>query len=61
MALRAQLGAMRGIVATHLDAALTREFGVQMVAREDGAGNEIEGISREHDRAVFDAHAGGQG
>ena len=38
MALRAQLGAMRGIVATHLDAALTREFGVQMVAREDGAG-----------------------
>ena len=28
MALRAQLGAMRGIVATHLDAALTREFGV---------------------------------
>ena len=47
MALRAQLGAMRGIVATHLDAALTREFGVQMVAREDGAGNEIEGISRE--------------
>jgi len=47
MALRVQLGAMRGIVATHLDAALTREFGVQMVAREDGAGNEIEGISRE--------------
>jgi len=46
MALRGQLGAVRGIVNAHLDAALTREFGVQMVAREDGQGNEIEGITR---------------
>ena len=47
MALRAQLGAVRGIVTAHLDAALTREFGVTMTAREGGAGYEIEGISRE--------------
>ncbi len=47
MTLRGQIGAMRGIVTAHLDAAITREFGVQMVAREDGQGNEIGGITRE--------------
>ena len=45
--IRAELGAVRGIVNAHLDAALTREFGVTMTAREDGKGNEIAGITRE--------------
>ena len=45
--IRAELGAVRGIVTAHLDAALTREFGVTMTAREDGKGNEIAGITRE--------------
>ena len=47
MTLRGHIGAMRGIVTAHLDAAMTREFGVQMVPREDGQGNEIAGITRE--------------
>jgi conjugative relaxase-like TrwC/TraI family protein len=47
MTVRAHLGAVRAIFTAHLDAALTREFGVEMVPREDGAGNEIKGISRE--------------
>ena len=47
MALRAQIGAARGIVNAHLDSALVREFGVELVPREDGQGNEIAGITRE--------------
>ena len=45
--IRAELGAVRAIFSAHLDAALTREFGVTMTARPDGKGNEIAGITRE--------------
>ena len=47
MALRYQLPAMNAIAAAHVEAALTREFGVKWVPREDGAGNEIRGVSQE--------------
>ena len=45
MALRAQLGAVRAITAAHVEATLTRAFGVEWRARADGAGNEIKGVS----------------
>ena len=45
--IRAELGAVRAIVSAHLDAGLTREFGVTMTARPDGKGNEIAGVTRE--------------
>ena len=45
--IRAELGAVRAIFSAHLDAALTREFGVTMVPRPDGKGNEMAGVSRE--------------
>ena len=45
--LRQVLGAVQAIVATHVECGLTREFGVQWVARTDGRGNEIEGITQE--------------
>src|SRR6202012_2327654 len=41
------LGAVAAITAQHLEEALTRRFGVQWVARDDGHGFEIEGISGE--------------
>ena len=44
--LRNVLGAVQAIVATHVECGLTREFGVQWVARPDGRGNEISGITR---------------
>jgi conjugative relaxase-like TrwC/TraI family protein len=47
MALRAQLGAFGAIQEVRVKAALAREFGVRWVAREDGAGHEIEGIAQE--------------
>jgi hypothetical protein len=47
MALRYQLPAMNAIAAAHVEAALTREFGVEWVPREDGAGNEIRGVAQE--------------
>lgn len=47
MALRAQIGAMAAIVDARVQSALTREFGVRWVAREDGRGHEIEGIAQE--------------
>ena len=47
MGVRAQLGAVRAIFTAHLDAAMVRAFGVELTPREDGAGNEIKGISRE--------------
>ena len=46
MALREQLPAMAAIAAAHAEAGLSREFGVEWVARADGAGNEISGISQ---------------
>jgi AAA domain/TrwC relaxase len=45
MAVRNQLPAMQAIIAAHVEAGLAREFGVTWIARPDGAGNEIRGIS----------------
>jgi hypothetical protein len=39
------IGAVAAITAQHLEEALTRRFGVQWVARDDGHGFEIQGIS----------------
>ncbi len=39
------VGAVGAIVAQHLEAALTRRFGVEWVARDDGHGFEIAGVS----------------
>jgi hypothetical protein len=39
------VGAVAAITAQHLEEALTRRFGVQWVARDDGRGFEIKGIS----------------
>ena len=39
------IGAVAAIVSQHLEGALTRRFGVQWVARDDGHGFEIKGIS----------------
>jgi hypothetical protein len=39
------VGAVAAVVAQHLEEALTRRFGVQWVARDDGRGFEIKGIS----------------
>ncbi|HKB46457.1 MAG TPA: relaxase domain-containing protein, partial [Ktedonobacterales bacterium] len=47
MALRQQLGAMAAIVDAHVQSALSREFGVSWVARADGRGHEIDGITQE--------------
>jgi hypothetical protein len=47
MALRYQLPAAQAIAAAHVEAGLTREFGVAWVPRPDGAGNEICGITQE--------------
>src|SRR5215472_1073160 len=46
MALRNQLPAMQAIVTAHAEAAMTREWGIEWTPREDGAGNEIRGISQ---------------
>lgn len=47
MALRHQLPAMQAIVATHAEAAMTREWGIAWAPREDGAGNEISGVTQQ--------------
>jgi len=44
--LRQILGAVQAVVATHAECALTREFGVEWVARADGRGNEIAGVTQ---------------
>ena len=41
------VGAVAAIVSQHLEEALTRRFGVEWVARDDGHGFEIKGISGE--------------
>jgi len=46
MALRAQLGAVRAITAAHVEAALTRAFGVEWRARA---------MARQRDQGVSDA------
>lgn len=53
MSVRAQLPAVQAIVAAHVESELTRRFGVQWVARADGAGNEIRGITQ----AQMDAYS----
>ena len=40
------IGAVAAIVSQHLEEALTHRFGVEWVARVDGAGNEIRGITQ---------------
>jgi conjugative relaxase-like TrwC/TraI family protein len=47
LAYNEHLGAVAAIVSQHLEEALTRRFGVQWVARDDGHGFEIKGISGE--------------
>lgn len=47
MCLRQALPAVQAVVATHVEAGLSREFGVEWIPRPDGAGNEIAGISQE--------------
>jgi AAA domain/TrwC relaxase len=53
MSLRAQLGAAQAIVTAHVESGLTRAFGVEWVARADGIGNEIQGITQ----AQMDAYS----
>ena len=47
MSVRAQLPAVQAIVAAHAEAELARRFGVEWVARKDGIGNEIAGVTQE--------------
>ena len=47
------VGAVAAIVSQHLEEALTRRFGVEWAARDDGHGFEIKGISGEMMRAVL--------
>jgi AAA domain/TrwC relaxase len=47
MRIRGQLGAMAAVVAAYVEPALTAEFGVRWVARADGMGNEIAGVTQE--------------
>jgi hypothetical protein len=46
VSLRAILGALQAVAATAVECGLTREFGVEWVARPDGRGNEICGITQ---------------
>jgi hypothetical protein len=45
VALGAQLPAMQAVAVAHAEAALTRRFGLQWIARPDGRGNEVKGIT----------------
>ncbi len=47
------IGAVAAIVSQHLEEALTRRFGLEWVARDDGHGFEIKGISRGDDARVL--------
>jgi hypothetical protein len=51
--LRAVIGAVQAVAATAVECELTREFGVAWVARADGRGNEIGGITQ----AQMDAYS----
>jgi hypothetical protein len=51
--LRAVLGALQASAATTVECELTREFGVEWIARTDGRGNEIRGITQ----AQMDAYS----
>src|SRR5215469_16479263 len=47
MRIRSHLGAMSAVVATYVEPALAREFGVRWARRADGMGNEISGVTQE--------------
>ena len=47
------IGAVAAIVSQHLEEALTRRFGLEWVARDDGHGFEIKGISGRDDAPVL--------
>jgi conjugative relaxase-like TrwC/TraI family protein len=51
--LRTVIGALQAVAATAVECELTREFGVSWVARADGRGNEISGITQ----AQMDAYS----
>jgi conjugative relaxase-like TrwC/TraI family protein len=53
MSVRAVLGALQAIAATTVECELTREFGVDWIARIDGRGNEIKGVTQ----AQMDAYS----
>jgi hypothetical protein len=53
VSLRATLGALQAVAATAVECELTREFGMEWVARPDGRGNEIHGITQ----AQMDAYS----
>jgi TrwC relaxase/AAA domain len=46
VALSGQLPAMQAVAVVHDEAALTQRFGLQWIARPDGKGNEVRGITR---------------
>ncbi len=46
VALRTQLPAMQAVAVAHAEAALTLRFGLQWIARKDGKGSEIKGITQ---------------
>ncbi len=47
MAIRRQIPAIQATAAAYVEAALSREFGVQWVPRPDGMGSEIRGITQQ--------------
>jgi len=53
VALRSQLPAIQAVAAAHAECGLSRAFGVAWVARPDGAGNEIRGVTQ----AQMDAYS----
>ena len=53
MSVRAVFGALQAIAATTVECDLTREFGVDWIARADGRGNEIKGVTQ----AQMDAYS----
>jgi hypothetical protein len=56
MALRRRLPGMQAVATAHVEAELSRVFGVSWVARKDGKGFEIRGVSQEH-MDMFSARA----
>jgi hypothetical protein len=53
VSVRGVLGALQAVVATAVECELTREFGVDWIARADGRGNEIRGVTQ----AQMDAYS----
>jgi len=53
VSLRAVLGALQAVAATSVECELTAEFGLKWIARADGRGNEIRGVTQ----AQIDAYS----